>query len=244
MMRNKGFTLIELLVVVAIISILAGIVVPRVQNWIEKARAARAVSEVRNADLALQKMLIDAERKHFGTFFDVDNSNVSFSQHMENMALSNFEAAQIAYNEIFYELLRRGKEAKPLGFTLREEVARKLGTSYIELSKDPWATHIYQFWAGPLRKFERANQFYMFRSYRGDDYVYNLAARNATGVPGSPGFDNRPGYPAPLDLPVYIWSYGSNLEPEQNIPPNGGNGGDDINNWDSDQGWSQHESYQ
>ncbi len=42
---------------------------------------------------------------------------------------------------------------------------------------------------------------------------------------------------AACDLPVYISSYDHNSKPDQ--LPWGGNGGDDINNWDSASGWSE-----
>ena len=40
-----------------------------------------------------------------------------------------------------------------------------------------------------------------------------------------------------LDVPVYIFSLGANGKPEQ--LPFGGNGGDDINNWDNQSGWGE-----
>ena len=56
---------------------------------------------------------------------------------------------------------------------------------------------------------------------------------------GNPRADGRAGFPAPRDLPVYIWSYGENLTNDAT-----GNGGDDINNWDNNSGWTDNESYQ
>ncbi len=259
MMRNKGFTLIELLVVVAIISILAGIVVPRVQNWIARARMARAVSEVRNADLALQKMLIDAERKHFGHFF-VGGSGALVQATKDAVAANR--AAEDVYRIVFYELLRRGKaadfspygglEPEPWGLRLQESVRKKLGTSYMDLGKDPWGENAYKFWAGPANVQHARNMgeiACLYRSYRGANYYYTLAAKADLDnqVRGNPSPDDLPGFPAPIDQSVYIWSVGADLTDNQYKPggdPEMGNGGDDISNWDNEAGWSQHESYQ
>ena len=71
MKSKSGFTLIELLVVIAIIAILAGIVIPNVPKYINKARATRAYAEIKGVDLALTKMLTDANRSDFKSgFFD------------------------------------------------------------------------------------------------------------------------------------------------------------------------------
>jgi len=244
MMRKQGFTLVELLVVIAIISILASIVVPRVTDWISRGRMAAAVSEIRNADLALSKMLIDAERKSFGHFFVGGSKAIGDVCHQ-------LGDAQKVYEMIFYELLRQGKKADfdfwgqvpadlepddTAELYLSTSVKKKLGTSYLDLGVDPWGETAYQFYAGPIRK-----GYMTYRCYRGDGYKYNSDAKDIEDAVtrGNPTEDNGPGFPAPRDLPVYIWCYGENLMNEATA-----NGGDDINNWDNKTGWGDHESYQ
>lgn len=59
MKRLQGFTLIELLIVVAIIGILAAIAVPNFMNAQVRAKVARAESEMRNIQNALESFFID-----------------------------------------------------------------------------------------------------------------------------------------------------------------------------------------
>ncbi len=58
-MTRKAFTLIELLIVVAIIGILAAIAVPNFLNAQNRSKIAKAVSELRNLDVALESYRLD-----------------------------------------------------------------------------------------------------------------------------------------------------------------------------------------
>ena len=262
MKRTRGFTLVELLVVIAIITILASIVVPRVSDWLGRSRMAKSVSEIRGADLALVKMLADAGRSHFGQFFGVNGDGESLLAQAV-MNVGSIDQAYQLYSGIFYELLRRGKDADLTleGLELLPEVKRKLGTSYMELDLDAWGNK-YQFYAGPCPKFmgltSALNRAVPFRSYVDIDggatqYYYTAQAKADADLRrrGNPPFDDPypdpglrcPGYPAPTDLAVYIWSYGADMIPNQGIgalqvSQNRTGGGDDINNWDTSQGWS------
>jgi len=251
MSAKRGFTLIELLVVIAIITILASIVAPKVYNAMERAKMARAFSEIKNADLALTKMLADTERKHFGHFF------ANFDPNIFNDAIGvNYAAAVQAYTTVFYELLRRGKSADVYGILgpnadLRAEIRRKLGTSYMDIGKDPWG-NLYQFYAGP---FSRQATMYPFRAFREDEnfvYTWNTRNRLQTEMRGNPPPDGAAGFPCQGDLPVYIYSWGGDGVPNQNLDllpgvlPGGPveenltrDGYDDINNWDTQSNWGE-----
>jgi len=240
MKRNMGFTLVELLVVIAIITILASIIVPNVANWIGRARLAKAVSEINSADLALTKMLSDAEKSTFGHFF----TNVSFS---------SWQQAEAFYTEAFYILLRKGRDLEPYEISrlgLLEEVRKKLGTSYMDLGKDPWG-ELYHFFSGPMPRAQRA----LFRIYEADTSVPGgpaLETVNPASFP-HPDEDRVLGWAAPDKLPVYIYSKGADLASAQamylgnGINAYGGDlpdivnmgGGDDINNWDNGQSWAE-----
>jgi len=195
-------------------------------NRIHRDPMARAVSEVRNADLALVKLLADAERKHLRQLFanPAEIDRPTLAETIEHQT------------KLCYELLRKGKDAD---LDLKPELRQKLGNAYMDIGKDPWGT-AYQFYLGPLKC--RVNEV-PFRSYRGEKYIYDRAAfdeaekRLRNNPEPDADIPPAPGYPAPRDLPFYMFSYGQNRKPEQ-LPWNG-DGGDDINNWDNETGWSK-----
>jgi prepilin-type N-terminal cleavage/methylation domain-containing protein len=246
MNRSRGFTLVELLVVIAIITILAGIVTPRIMGAIDKARSTRAASEIRGAELAIVKMLADADKQGIDKFFEAGKLRKLVEVGVENQV-----AAEKMYSDVFYELLRRGKGADftfterylgdDNGLVLVPAVYRKLGTSYMDIQMDPWGANPYFFFAGPLT----TNHVYgggvasPFRCERTIDedtpYVYTEGQKAIEDgiMRGNPPFDNGLGYPSAKDLVVYIWSYGGDEVDSQTV-----GGGDDINNWDNSAGWS------
>lgn len=274
MRRKFGFTLVELLVVIAIISILAAIVVPNVADYIRRARMTRAVSEINNAELAITKMLTDVDRKTITQFFA--NADVKFPTPTDRSGVNDQEEL---YTKAIYILLRQGRNGvvvsdppNPVlhvgdpasdapsytGLTLEKDVYDKLGTSYMDIGKDPFGNQ-YRFFAGPLPS--RSTLPVTFRCFRAgtedpntgdyDPYVYNeKKASEDLKLPGNPPLDppmadfpdGVPGFPAPRTQSIYIYSPGEDLKPNQlhsdPSEPEKRGGGDDINNWDNERGWS------
>jgi len=233
-----GFTLVELLVVVAIISILAAIVVPNVADYIGQARAARALSEIKGAELALTKMLADSGKSSFRHFFATEYIYGKWGQDMATE---------------FYTLLRVGKSASAYAVPLAPGVKEKLSSFYMDLGKDPWG-QLYKFipntWSASQTIY--SNQF---RIYKADLDVPPLPQPDQYTL--NDGLDPPTywGYAPNPRLPVYIYSMGADGISSQVIYPGaqGGNaydsdrlmdvkemgGGDDINNWDNTQSWME-----
>lgn len=253
MNKRYGFTLVELLVVVAIIAILASIVVPNVTRYIARGQMARATSEISSIELAMTAMLADAERSSFRDFFTPQGL-----QGLVNLNLQGTLEIYTTYSDIMYALLRTGRNANqelPPGL-LDQRVLNKLGTSYLDLAFDPWGNR-YMFYLGRARI---GRNFPMpFRGYLtpvdqdGDGIItdgelvrWTQARRAAEDLPGAPPADNLPGRPASDSQPFFIWSMGGNLRHDQefanNVNPDGffRGGGDDINNWDPNSGWTVH----
>jgi prepilin-type N-terminal cleavage/methylation domain-containing protein len=300
--QQAGFTLVELLVVIAIIGILASIVLPNVTQAIYKGQVAKAVSEVKNIETACTQVLSDTGRSNFHDFLVTDSSG--YGKQKVDALQADLDAAILAadggsggtelddivtavealeefYSQMFYNILRQGKNSAWAANHLDPTLRQKLANSYMDLGEDSWGQP-YKFWAGPMRRGPM-----IFRSFRAnheagtpdfddaafaedDVYRYNNDSYNYENgqLPGAPrdeynggnlapdynisdGADDIEwyGFPAPKSLPVYVYSKGGNqlddanifiqLDPDFNAydyPLYGG--GDDINNWDTQQGWT------
>lgn len=182
------------------------------------------------------------------------------------------------YREFFYELLRQGRDSEFIKLNVDPEVRQKLGTFYMDIGVDPWGTQYNFWigpirGAVPLRSYRLAVTTYDPAALEPGDpnflpedaYVYTQVAYDfARGeLPGQPRPDDAIvqaafgtmfpgirayGYPAPDELPVYIWSSGPNAQNDANLlyqmnrgdddnAPDFLGGGDDPNNWDNESGW-------
>jgi prepilin-type N-terminal cleavage/methylation domain-containing protein len=241
MKKRQGFTLVELLVVMAIIAILASIVVPNVASYIRKSRMTAALSEIQSIELALTKMLADADRGSLNNIFvrekwanDTLVGGMLFA--VGGNPIFNFEKAIEIYTRTIYALLRDGRAALGLsddtGFTyasvLDQNAVRKLGTNYLDIEFDPWG-NLYNIVPGPwpstfLTPDERGQLMNFFRVYMRDDNTQSLPGRGIQqdGLTFStidPETDQSItiGYPAPRNPVAFIWSSGQNLVSGQAI---------------------------
>lgn len=73
---SKGFTLIEIMMVVAIIGLLAGLAIPKFLGYIEKARIARCIAEIRYFERDITAYYVSNE-KYPDSFDDLGRSQNS-----------------------------------------------------------------------------------------------------------------------------------------------------------------------
>jgi len=78
--NNKGFTLIELLVVVAIIGVLSSIAIPAFKDYKEKAKIAKAFSEISGIRTAVIDFYANEENRDQWGLSPVNNGNFNSSQ--------------------------------------------------------------------------------------------------------------------------------------------------------------------
>ncbi len=262
MNARKGFTLVELLVVIAIIAILAGIILPRVTNYISRSRAVKAKAEINGISLALTAMLGDSGRGSFAHFGPKSENAALFANNVRTL-----QAAEIFYQNLFYDLLRNGRSANGYEANLfvRDDVKRRLAETYMDLQRDSWG-QLYRFWPGPWSAAQVASTMgsnaptaIPFRVYKVDTEIPGGPSGDAFSLPNAEWPDGtiEPliGYPAPRDIPVYVYSTGNDLQSAQAMYQAGATapiqaydpqilerylmgGGDDVNNWDTGETWS------
>ncbi|WP_081880933.1 type IV pilin protein [Methylotenera sp. L2L1] len=76
--RHRGFTLIEIMIVVAIIGILASVALPAYTNYVKKAKAAEAPSELASARVRMEQFFQD-NRTYDGGPCPEDIQNFTFT---------------------------------------------------------------------------------------------------------------------------------------------------------------------
>jgi prepilin-type N-terminal cleavage/methylation domain-containing protein len=239
--RNKGFTLIELLVVMAIIAILTAIVVPNVVKYIAKGRVTKAQAEAKNIELALTRMVADADRSSLSHLFNpngVEGYLSQFGDPVTGDVTTRMQAAITLYTRTIYALLREGRAALSdsdtvmgigYGAVLDAGVVKRLGTSYLaDIREDPWGKNLYQIYPGPWPSRKRApdgtvlQNEPIFRIYQVESTTSNLPGSKGgakadnltlTNVPDpeNPGLENTIGFAAPRDVIAFVWSMGENM---------------------------------
>jgi len=75
---TRAFTLVELLVVIAIIAMLASLLMPAIQSGVQKAKAAKCASNLRQIGIAVQQYVADPDNGHqFPPVYNVTASNAT-----------------------------------------------------------------------------------------------------------------------------------------------------------------------
>lgn len=237
MKRNTGFTLVELLVVMAIISILAAIIVPNVARYIARGRATRALGDIKSIELALTKMVTDANVQNLNYLFDADKIRKNIFNFTDAqpyvMTSQQFQSAIKLYTNTLYALLREGRRVLdgrtdpelgiPYANILDKDVVMRLGVGYLEdIAFDPWG-NLYNIYPGPWTP---RNGPIPFR-------IYMLGEKEKTlpGVSGGRRSDTltfqtvdpetnstiEVGFPADKGKLAFIWSNGANMISGQGI---------------------------
>ncbi len=174
--RKRAFGNLDFQIVVSIpLILLASIVFPGTGACHpRKSPEARAYSEIKGTELAITKLMTDANVTHLRELFS-DPEALDAATPEETLAL---------HTNAIYALLRDGKNAS---LDLRPEVRNYLGSFYMILEADPWGEHRYVFYM-PNGDGDEANA--LDRRFMDTYMTYNVI-----------GGETRPWQ---SDLPVFI----------------------------------------
>jgi prepilin-type N-terminal cleavage/methylation domain-containing protein/prepilin-type processing-associated H-X9-DG protein len=101
--KNRAFTLVELLVVIAIIAMLSALLIPSIQNGLQKAKGSQCLSNLRQIGGIVQQYMADPDNGHqFPPIYNVNaaynsnaaaNANISTTTALQPLAcLSTYGA--------------------------------------------------------------------------------------------------------------------------------------------------------
>ena len=96
--RSEGFTLIEVLVVVALVAVLSGLALVSVKDFLQRARAARTVSDMLVVSKAVEQYVLDN-----GPLPDADGSLTSILPLLVPQYARTLPTADAWGNDFFYE---------------------------------------------------------------------------------------------------------------------------------------------
>ena len=204
-----------------------------VNKRLTRAHFNRTISEIKNIELAVTKILSDAGRSSIRDFVDPDKFATARDEYMKSAGLDRFEAEVVLYSRLCYALLQDGREVLKLSPArgdeelvlvqsfLNAEVVRQLGTSYMsELGMDGGGNS-YRFYPGP---WPEAMGPILFRTYRNswDEGApppgVEPSERDPLTVTWQDPETGKPvvvGWPATTKRDIYIWSVSANEVSDQ-----------------------------
>lgn len=115
--NNKGFTLAEMLIVVAIIGILISITTIAISSFLEKAREATDLANIRNACSEMQTYLIDEtyDKTKFEVYTTTDGTKTRYMKTYVNCVskTSGWQTKSIELNNKGYAIMCGGTLIAP-----------------------------------------------------------------------------------------------------------------------------------
>ena len=125
-LSNKGFTLVELVVVVAIVGILAGVLIPSIVGYIDKAEVSAAEQETNPYITAYQSWLVEKDTLGYNVstvYQATSDSSIQSGKDYYKYDTSNGEYVKVSNpstSELnsYLEIIKEGKSFSELGMNI------------------------------------------------------------------------------------------------------------------------------